>query len=184
MAKTEGPKDNEGNLWIKSKAKKQLIKDLLSGHVPLESAEMKAEDVYNLADRCEIFHQFPFKNFRPNLNRLRKDHLEMYRHSDNMGMLVDDEVIGDQYSEYSSKPSVDILSKKLDCKQVSITRREMRAPVKVKTKAKTQFARREDFKYKAENGAPPRVVHSLFRSETLAQFSNRLIDVYSAYNKS
>lgn len=78
MAKTEGPKDNEGNTWRKSKAKKQLVDDLLNGHVPLDSAKMKAEEVYNLANRHELFHQFPYTNFRTNLNTLRKSHLEMY----------------------------------------------------------------------------------------------------------
>ncbi|GAX17650.1 hypothetical protein FisN_UnNu084 [Fistulifera solaris] len=78
MAKREGPKDKEGNLWIKSKAKKQLVNDLVSGHVPIDSTKMSAEEVYNLSDRRELFQQFAFKNFSPNLKRLRKEHLELY----------------------------------------------------------------------------------------------------------
>jgi hypothetical protein len=44
MAKREGPKDKEGNLWIKSKTKKQLAKDLVSGHVPLDATKIETTD--------------------------------------------------------------------------------------------------------------------------------------------
>ena len=42
--KREGPKDKEGNLSIKSKAKKQLFKDPVSGHVPINATKMERTD--------------------------------------------------------------------------------------------------------------------------------------------
>lgn len=36
------------------------------------------ETVYNLSDRFELFHKFPYEQFRNNLNRLRKTHQTLF----------------------------------------------------------------------------------------------------------
>ena len=82
MAKKEANRDSEGKLWQDSKTKEQLVADLVSGHVPLDKKEMKPEAVYNLADRHELFHQFPYEQFRNNLNRLRKTHLALFSYAE------------------------------------------------------------------------------------------------------
>ncbi len=73
--------DLDGNEWGNSEAKLQLEDDLLSGLVPLYSgarsdkvpvgaATMMPKDVYNIPGRR--FQEFPYENFRTNLNALRK----------------------------------------------------------------------------------------------------------------
>lgn len=81
MAKKEAHRDSDGKLWKDSKTKEQLVADLVSGHVPLEKKGMKPEAVYNLADRHVLFHQFPYEQFRINLNRLRKTHLALFSYA-------------------------------------------------------------------------------------------------------
>ena len=78
MAKTAPPKDLDGNTWKNSKAKKKLVEDLLTGYVPREAGKMWPRAVYDLEDRRELFHQFPYANFCTNLNTLRKAHLQMF----------------------------------------------------------------------------------------------------------
>lgn len=80
--KKGGNRDSEGKLWKDSKTKEQLVADLISGHVPLDKKDMKPDAVYNLADRCDLFHQFPFKQFRDNLNRLRKTHRDLFSYAE------------------------------------------------------------------------------------------------------
>ena len=46
MTHRQAVKDNEGNVWANSRAKEQLVKDLLKGRVPLEAAKMGPREVY------------------------------------------------------------------------------------------------------------------------------------------
>ena len=94
MAKTEPPKDLDGNVWKNSKAKKKLVEDLLTGHVPRETGRMGPRAVYDLEDRRELFHQFPYTNFRTNLNTLRKTHLQLFSMAaKDLEMLIRDRIL-------------------------------------------------------------------------------------------
>lgn len=81
MARKEANRDSEGKLWQDSKTKEQLVADLVSGHVPLDKKDMKPEAVYNLADQYVLFHEFPYQQFRTNLNRLWKTHLSLFSYA-------------------------------------------------------------------------------------------------------
>lgn len=81
MVTKGGNRDSDGNLWQNSKTKEQLVADLVSGRVPLRREDMKPDVVYNLADRYELFHQFPYKQFRDNLNELRKTHRALFSYA-------------------------------------------------------------------------------------------------------
>ena len=80
-AKKEPYRDSDGNLWQDSKTKEKLVADLVSGHVPIKAKDMKPEVVYNLPDRFELFHKFPYEQFRNNLNRLRKTHQALFSYA-------------------------------------------------------------------------------------------------------
>ena len=64
---------NKPPRWIKSKAKGLLEEDLKSGRIPLDDADMTAEEVY--MQRTE-FAEFKFEQFETNLDSLRKVHLD------------------------------------------------------------------------------------------------------------
>lgn len=56
--------------WRNSKAKELLFGHILSGRIPLDFNEMNADEVYKMEPE---FSEFPFNNFKTNLNTLRKD---------------------------------------------------------------------------------------------------------------
>ena len=67
-------KKNDGDPeWATSKAKMLLEKDLLSGSIPLDAADMEPREVY--LQRPE-FSEIEYTKFRTNLNSLRKSHRE------------------------------------------------------------------------------------------------------------
>lgn len=78
MTRPEPNKDADGNVWKNSKVKEQLVDDLISGLIPFDRNAMPPKKVYNLEDRREIFHQFPYEQFRTNLNELRKTHRQLF----------------------------------------------------------------------------------------------------------
>ena len=66
-------KKNKQPRGIKSKAKGLLEEDLKSGRIPLDDADMTAEEV--CTQRTE-FAEFKFEQFEKNLDSLRKAHLD------------------------------------------------------------------------------------------------------------
>jgi hypothetical protein len=70
--KTTTKSDKRALKWQGSQARKLLVDDLVSGHVPIKSkgdGGMKPQDVYNM--RSE-FREFPYDKFRDHLRCLRR----------------------------------------------------------------------------------------------------------------
>ena len=74
MPKPEPNKDKDGNVWKNSKVKEQLVDDLISGHIPFNRDDMPPKKVYDLEDRRELFHQFPYEQL---IVRFRADSLTL-----------------------------------------------------------------------------------------------------------
>lgn len=65
-----GRMNKKKNQWRNSKAKEILLEGLMNGEIPLTKEELSAEEVYRLHPE---FQEYPYTNFRTNLNSLRKD---------------------------------------------------------------------------------------------------------------
>lgn len=64
------PKSAKANQWRNSHAKEILLNKLMDGTIPLTKEELGPNEVYKLHAE---FQEFPYINFRTNLNSLRKE---------------------------------------------------------------------------------------------------------------